>query len=577
MTLAIRACRPFVAVSEVIIDCLKFSSCSPGRLRVYENDAQRMNKKKARSDEGPPGVASGKRFHGSFTGGFSAGYFNTVGSREGFTPAQFVSSRGNRARVKQQSKFDFMDSEDGLLGQQLTMKDTFDTFDSSAASFIERSSREIAASSSIPGPLPGELLIASINPIGKKLLKKLGWKEGQGVGSRVRQKVVSGVSTDNLSSSVLVDGDVTFAPANVPHAVMPPPEKIDTRGIGFLGRDAIVQREAPKRNRTMDSIGAFSYDSDGEYDVYEKEESMRRMPGQIEESTTPSLDSKRAQLSNELDRWLNDSVAIEKSTQSNRKCLSGFVLGEENSEYQAPHYPPEEPVKGFSCIHIFIEDMSIQGGNNVGKDTSSRNSFQKLSGAARRAVLSEREPVVSGSLSGSVDVEERPMLTSARLLQTTFANLSKTFQNRFTPASSTDEEVQKALKDQGPHSPSESARGESKHPSTGASQAKFQRVTSPWVPHPLLSKRMNIPAFKEEHREALAAEAQRKLSASQPLGLLNLPQGPEFKNDGSRETPHPQDVVFEPILEPIDEFKTSRPAKEIFKSIFGSDDEDEET
>ena len=35
-----------------------------------------------------------RRFHGAFTGGFSAGYYNTVGSEEGWTPSTFKSSRG---------------------------------------------------------------------------------------------------------------------------------------------------------------------------------------------------------------------------------------------------------------------------------------------------------------------------------------------------------------------------------------------------------------------------------------------------------------------------------------------------
>ena len=39
-----------------------------------------------------------RRFHGAFTGGFSAGYYNTVGSKEGWKPSQFTSSRGDRAR-----------------------------------------------------------------------------------------------------------------------------------------------------------------------------------------------------------------------------------------------------------------------------------------------------------------------------------------------------------------------------------------------------------------------------------------------------------------------------------------------
>ena len=41
-----------------------------------------------------------QRFHGAFTGGFSAGYFNTVGSAEGFQPKTFVSSRAARAEKK---------------------------------------------------------------------------------------------------------------------------------------------------------------------------------------------------------------------------------------------------------------------------------------------------------------------------------------------------------------------------------------------------------------------------------------------------------------------------------------------
>lgn len=45
----------------------------------------------ARDDRGQ------RRFHGAFTGGFSAGYFNTVGSREGWQPSTFVSSRSQRA------------------------------------------------------------------------------------------------------------------------------------------------------------------------------------------------------------------------------------------------------------------------------------------------------------------------------------------------------------------------------------------------------------------------------------------------------------------------------------------------
>ena len=61
-----------------------------------------------------------QRFHGAFTGGFSAGYYNTVGSKEGWVPkAGFVSSnkRGSKRNenlIPTQSIHDFMDDEDAF-------------------------------------------------------------------------------------------------------------------------------------------------------------------------------------------------------------------------------------------------------------------------------------------------------------------------------------------------------------------------------------------------------------------------------------------------------------------------------
>ncbi|CAO3640649.1 unnamed protein product [Cunninghamella echinulata] len=52
-----------------------------------------------------------RRFHGAFTGGFSAGYYNTVGSKEGWTPSQFVSSQSSRHEQKTARPEDFMDEE----------------------------------------------------------------------------------------------------------------------------------------------------------------------------------------------------------------------------------------------------------------------------------------------------------------------------------------------------------------------------------------------------------------------------------------------------------------------------------
>jgi G patch domain-containing protein 1 len=39
-----------------------------------------------------------KRFHGAFEGGFSAGYFNTAGSKEGWTPSEFYSTKNDPSK-----------------------------------------------------------------------------------------------------------------------------------------------------------------------------------------------------------------------------------------------------------------------------------------------------------------------------------------------------------------------------------------------------------------------------------------------------------------------------------------------
>jgi G patch domain-containing protein 1 len=50
-----------------------------------------------------------QKLHGAFQGGFSAGYYNTVGSKEGWKPKQFTSSKSSNFT---QTKTDFMDEED---------------------------------------------------------------------------------------------------------------------------------------------------------------------------------------------------------------------------------------------------------------------------------------------------------------------------------------------------------------------------------------------------------------------------------------------------------------------------------
>lgn len=100
---------------------------SAGDVKASErNKFLPLHKQEVRDERGR------KRLHGAFTGGFSAGYFNTVGSKEGWQPTQFVSSRADRHKHQQQkhqqqqqqhvlnsNPRDFMDEEDLAVKQRV--------------------------------------------------------------------------------------------------------------------------------------------------------------------------------------------------------------------------------------------------------------------------------------------------------------------------------------------------------------------------------------------------------------------------------------------------------------------------
>ncbi|PPD97767.1 hypothetical protein GOBAR_DD05228 [Gossypium barbadense] len=135
-------------------------------------------KQEVRDEEGR------RRFHGAFTGGFSAGYFNTVGTKEGWAPQSFTSSRKSRAEVKQQSIFNFLDEDEKAeLEGTLGTSSQFDTFGFTAAEFARKQAdkEQKQRPSAIPGPVPDELVLPASESIGVKLLLKMGWRHGRAI------------------------------------------------------------------------------------------------------------------------------------------------------------------------------------------------------------------------------------------------------------------------------------------------------------------------------------------------------------------------------------------------------------
>ncbi|NXF87011.1 GPTC1 protein, partial [Eubucco bourcierii] len=196
-----------------------------------------------------------QRFHGAFTGGFSAGYFNTVGTKEGWTPSAFVSSRQKRADRTILGPEDFMDEEDlsefGIAPKDIT---TTDDFASKAKDRVQEKARQIAGVvSSIPGTTAFDDLIGpSKITVGVELLRKMGWKEGQGIGPRIKRKplrqkpdpavkVYGCALPPGLSEGSESEEDeyqpenVTFAPKDVMPVDLTPKENV--HGLGYKGLD----------------------------------------------------------------------------------------------------------------------------------------------------------------------------------------------------------------------------------------------------------------------------------------------------------------------------------------------------
>lgn len=152
-------------------------------------------------------------------------FFNTVGSKEGWTPSTFVSSRQNRVKdTKQQKIEDYMDEEDIREAEESKQLQTSEDF----AGLGGTKSQAIGRRGVI------DLLKTEGETKGVKLLKRMGWREGQGIGPKVRRRA-------NLDDSSNLTQDDThhpeihlFAPSDAPMVTFV--RKVDNFGLGF-GRE----------------------------------------------------------------------------------------------------------------------------------------------------------------------------------------------------------------------------------------------------------------------------------------------------------------------------------------------------
>ncbi|XP_014557763.1 hypothetical protein COCVIDRAFT_96214 [Bipolaris victoriae FI3] len=162
-----------------------------------------------------------RRLHGAFTGGFSAGYFNTVGSKEGWTPKTFVSSRANRHKdqsaVQAQRPEDFMDEEDLAAAAESRQLETANTFAGIGESGQHNDDGLFG------------LFMTQEETMGVKLAQKMGWRRDQGIGRKVRRNA----NLEDGAAGAHQDSVHLFAPPDARIMNMPK-EEVRRKGLGYI-------------------------------------------------------------------------------------------------------------------------------------------------------------------------------------------------------------------------------------------------------------------------------------------------------------------------------------------------------
>ncbi|KAK9488490.1 hypothetical protein V1527DRAFT_510593 [Lipomyces starkeyi] len=358
-----------------------------------------------------------KRFHGAFTGGFSAGYFNTVGSKDGWTPSMFKSSRTERAEKKALRPEDFMDEED----------------------FAEkRADERLVAAAPFSASTPSKAIGAGVQDIlrgapgvesvGYELLKKMGWKPGFGIGA-LRSQVVVGrkVMMPPRADETAMSG-VRLTRKNNTHGLgydsnVPSIRPSDETG-GAPGAWLAPGSISTKKNSGIGVGVVNEYDDGDEEDPYEiKPIAYDRVLGSKRQKALGSA-SKHTFVSKNKGKLFsassNSAPTSTMTTSKLKRChdgrlpLSGFVLVISgsltsssmmtNAKEYAPPSIPETYIPGILIMHdpkTLITPEFIADFEKSRKPTSSLQSTsvphqERLSASERSRILGSAQDHLQG-------------------------------------------------------------------------------------------------------------------------------------------------------------------------------------
>ncbi|KAM0753231.1 hypothetical protein T439DRAFT_323868 [Meredithblackwellia eburnea MCA 4105] len=223
-----------------------------------------------------------RRFHGAFTGGFSAGYHGTVGSKEGWAPSTFKSSRSDRAGAKSTAQMAeaFMDEEDLADVAASRTLSTAAAYSAPPPSSYDPllgvfGAQQSSNSSNLPAiDALASLIEPATTRIGAQLMRKMGWRDGQGVGPRVtlqqrkKQAKELGIKLEDEDDDEGEASKHYYAPLDRPLGTVLEIGSSTDRGWGLGYKPGPGIQSSSSTAQTTQGAARMTLDDDDEDDVY---------------------------------------------------------------------------------------------------------------------------------------------------------------------------------------------------------------------------------------------------------------------------------------------------------------------
>lgn len=348
-------------------------------------------------------------------------YFNTVGSKEGWAPKAFVSSRSNRNKDVAQRAEDYMDEEDKAEAAESRQLETV------------QSSATIGRVGQSENDAFFGLFVTEEETMGVKIAQKMGWRRNQGVGRKVKRAAHLGDGHNPSSSD---QSGHAFAPKD--SNMMPlAAESVNRKGLGYESEARLgvaTEKETPTRpmlalpflegskskpikklpaKKSSFGVGILNDTGSDDEDPYElgPKLTLNRTLGKDKKTKKASKFAKAASGDKPVftsKKTQNGNVPMPSSTYDGRPPLRGFVLATQfidlttKRRFPAPQIPPHwKSTKSMDPI------ASIQDYKSVADAAKSST----LDAKARSSLLGET-PLPGKSVFDFIPKEARDRLAS---------------------------------------------------------------------------------------------------------------------------------------------------------------------